>query len=87
MRFRRADRRKTALRTQHTTRLDTPKRLTVVCAWCKRLKRADGSWVTLAAGVKPSAPGDVVSHGICEDCLRSQKKLPSRGSGRKGPEK
>ena len=83
----RSHHRKTALRAQHTTRLDIPKRLNVVCAWCKRLKRPDGSWVALPPGGRSALPGEPVSHGICEDCLRLHKKPPSRGTGRKGPEK
>lgn len=56
----------------------------MVCAWCKRLKRPDGSWATLAPGVKATLPGELISHGICEDCLRSHKKPPPRGTGKKG---
>lgn len=36
------------------------------CAWCRRVKQADGSF---AATIIPS--GALVSHGMCPDCFDS----------------
>ena len=41
----------------------------LVCAWCKKVKTADGTW-------KPTEipDGEIPSHGICPECVEKIKK-------------
>lgn len=46
-----------------------------LCAWCRSVRRTDGSWVSLQDFVQESMP---TTHGICPDCKRN---LMARGGG------
>lgn len=48
---------------------DAPDRV-LLCAWCARMRVADGRWLPLAMYVPVEGPGQL-THGICETCERS----------------
>lgn len=41
--------------------------LVTICAWCRHVKRSDGSWVSLADYIMDSSV-QVFTHGICKTC-------------------
>lgn len=43
--------------------------LTTVCAWCQRVRLADGRWLTVQQFLPLAPTGDwPLTHGICEEC-------------------
>lgn len=46
-----------------------------VCAWCRRIRGPEGSWIPLGV-LLPGVAGLPVTHGICERCLEGA--LPRR---------
>jgi hypothetical protein len=46
---------------------DVPDGSVPVCAWCHRVRTADGSWESLEAHLAEKH-GAVITHGICPEC-------------------
>ncbi|MBL9086204.1 MAG: hypothetical protein JNM10_03600, partial [Planctomycetia bacterium] len=43
--------------------------LTTICAWCQRVRLADGRWLTVQQFLPLAPTGEwPLTHGICEDC-------------------
>jgi GAF domain-containing protein len=52
--------------------------LLTICAWCKRIREFDGSWLNPDVYIKRKAEAPI-SHGICPDCFAQQR---SKATGR-----
>jgi len=44
----------------------------MICAWCKRVRKRDGSWVNRRLCFDWGA-ATFVSHGICQECFEHQR--------------
>ncbi len=60
---------------QMATALDKVKTLEgllPICAWCKRIRESEGTWVTPEKYIMRKTDADV-THGICPDCMERQR--------------
>jgi hypothetical protein len=55
-----------------------------MCAWCRRVLSAEGSWERLESFVAKRA-GVEFTHGICGPCLDTQKRRVATGGGAERP--
>ena len=47
-----------------------PEQLVVVCAWCRRIRNPEGTWVEIASF--PAREHVTLTHGICRECTEKQ---------------
>jgi PAS domain S-box-containing protein len=46
------------------------KTLVVACAWCRRIRDPEGTWVNVASF--PALENATLTHGICKDCVKRE---------------
>ena len=77
-----------ALLVNHTARLATHvaklEKLLPIYAWCKRIRKEDGSWMTLESYFA-SQTEVVLTHGICPECGHTFSERSSQQGSNGGP--
>jgi len=57
-------------------RVKTLEGLLTICAWCKRIRGSDGTWMHPEVYIRRRTESEV-SHGICPDCFAQQRSASS----------